>query len=374
MYRWSSCPGSVALINKLDLPKYASEYAEDGSDAHALAALCLTKGQSAGPYAGKTVKHDGRKFLVTDEMADAVQVYIDAVDEAAAREDASLLVEQRFDLSSVHPGCFGTADAVVWLAYDKTLIVFDYKHGAGVPVKVQDNPQLQYYGLGALLSSGYPAKRVKLVIVQPRCDHADGPVREWEIDAIDLLDFRADLKSYAEATEKADAPLVPGDHCRFCAAAALCPALAKRAQAVAKIEFSPVLSYDPGQLRLALDSREPLKAWLKALDEFAYNEAMQGRKLPGYKLVEKRANRKWGDEGAVIERLQDVFGDVIYQPRKVRSPAQMEKELTKTSFAQVADLVVKESSGLALVPDIDKRSAAKPSAREEFMALENGTL
>ena len=80
MYRWARCPGSVALIDKLALPKTASSYAEEGSDAHALAALCLTKNHNPGFYIGKKVDHDGRKFTVTEEMADAVQDYVDAVD------------------------------------------------------------------------------------------------------------------------------------------------------------------------------------------------------------------------------------------------------------------------------------------------------
>ena len=223
---------------------------------------------------------------------------------------------------------------MVWHAFSKTLYVFDYKHGAGIAVEVENNPQLLYYGLGALLASGYPAKRVKLVIVQPRCDHADGPVRDWEIDAIDLLDFRADLKAYAEATQRADAVLVSGDHCKFCAAAPLCPALEKKAQAVAKLEFSPVLSYDPAKLAAALDMLDAVDARAKAIREFAYQEAMEGRAPPGYKLVAKRAIRKWSDETALATRLEDTFGDVLYQPRKVCSPAQLEDELTASDLSR----------------------------------------
>ena len=374
MYRWARCrPGSVALIDKLALPKTASSYAEEGSDAHALGALCLTKRHNPGFYIGKKVDHDGRKFTVIQEMADAVQEYVDAVDAVVEDELPQrnvLLVEQQFDLSSVYPGCFGTADAVVWNSRTKLLTVFDYKHGAGVSVNVKNNPQLLYYGLGALLASGYPAKRVKLVIVQPRCDHADGPVRDWEIDAIDLLDFRADLKAYAEATQRADAVLVSGDHCKFCAAAPLCPALEKKAQALAKLEFTPALSYDPAKLAAALDMLAAVDARAKAIREFAYQEAMEGRAPPGYKLVAKRAIRKWSDETALATRLEDTFGDILYQPRKVRSPAQLEDELTAATFKTVSDLIIKESSGLALVHVNDKRPAAKLLlAKDEFTAI-----
>ena len=372
MYRWVRCPGSVALIEKLALPNFTSSYAVEGSDAHALAALCLTKNHNPGFYIGKTISPEGRKFTVTEEMAEAVQVYVDAVDAVIPNTSGGyeVQIEKRFDLSAVHPGCFGTADAVIWHAFSKTLYVFDYKHGAGIAVEVENNPQLLYYGLGALLASGYPAKRVKLVIVQPRCDHANGPVRDWEIDAIDLLDFRADLKAYAEATQRADAVLVSGDHCKFCAAAPLCPALEKKAQALAKLEFTPALSYDPAKLAAALDMLAAVDARAKAIREFAYQEAMEGRAPPGYKLVAKRAIRKWSDETALVTRLEDTFGDVLYQPRKVCSPSQLEDKLTKATFATVADLVTKESSGLALVHVNDKRPAAKLLlAKDEFTAI-----
>lgn len=369
MYRWSACPGSVREAEKAPA-KTSSRYAEEGSDAHALAAQCLKLKCAPGKYLGKLIVAEGRQFTATKEITSAVQVYLDAVDDAIGEhhETAVVMVEQRFDLSEVHPGCFGTADTVIWLPATKMLVVMDYKHGAGVPVKVEGNPQLQYYGLGALLASGYPADTIRLVVVQPRCEIDGEAVRHWDIDTIDLLDFKADLVRYAKATEQPDAPLVPGDHCRFCPAAATCDALAGRAQAVAKLEFKPTQTYDPEKLKLALDSREPLKAWLKALDEFAYAEAEAGRTPVGYKLVAKRASRKWRDEGDLIETLQDmgVADDVIFEPRSAKSPAQLEKAVGKDVVAQHA---IAESSGHVLVPEGDKRPAIKLDAKSEFVAV-----
>lgn len=376
MYRWSACPGSVRESAKAP-PQTSSVYAEAGSDAHALGAVCLREDAAPGFYIGKQIKDDGRDFTVTEEMADAVYVYVNHVCDTFERGD-TMHVEQKFDLSSVHPGCFGTADCVIWQPKTQLLHVIDYKHGAGIAVNVTDNPQLQYYGLGALLSLGYPAKRVRLTIVQPRCDHSDGPVRSWEIDAIDLLDFRADLITYAKATEDPDALLVPGDHCRFCPAAALCPALVKKAQEVAKLEFAPALSYDPAQLKMALDSREPLKAWLKALDEFAYAEAEAGRTPIGYKLVAKTARRAWRSEGEVIDYIQthpmlDLKEEDIFEPRALKSPAQLEKldglkpkTVKKVKSGPLDQFTIAESSGHALVPEDNKRPAIKKDAKSDF--------
>src|ERR1017187_3876149 len=178
MYRWSQCSGSVALIEKLTksggVKLRSSSYAMEGSAAHALAEYCLRTKIDAKKRRNWVAWHDtkswriiqtqtlegrqGDAFTVDDEMVDGVQVYLDYVRGLVGPKD-TLVVEQRFDLSEVHPGCFGTADATVWKPAEALLIAPDFKYGAGIPVKVEGNPQLQYYALGALLASNYPAKR-----------------------------------------------------------------------------------------------------------------------------------------------------------------------------------------------------------------------
>lgn len=367
MYRWSQCPGSVRLSEGVKVPD--SVYAEEGTDAHTLAAYCLVRNVEPGECAGRPLSYDGRLIDVTEEMAQAVTVYVDH-----CREDSKLgdvdYTEHQFDLSAIHPGCFGTCDRVTWRSSESLLIVRDYKHGAGIPVSPVENPQLKYYGLGALLTLKLPVKKVRLEIIQPRCETPEGAVKSWEIDAIDLVDFAADLKQYAVATEAPDAPLVPGDHCRFCPAAAMkCPAIKARAQEVAKLEFSanPVASYEPEKLRFALDSIPIMEAWIKNVREFAYAEAEAGRTPPGYKLVAKRANRKWIDEDDASGDLRNALGVQvdIYKPREILSPAQIEK-IKGVKKGQFDHLTVKESSGHTLAPESDDRPAIKQSAKDDF--------
>jgi len=353
MHRWSRCPGAVRLCE--GLPEAKSAYAEEGTRAHELAARQLS----------------GQPALAAVEDADlleAVSVYTRWV--GAERQGGELHIEVRFDLGAVHPGLFGTADCVIWRPDDKRLIVADYKHGAGVPVEVENNPQLRYYALGALLNLRYPAATVAMVVIQPRCPHPDGAIRVEVVDVVDLLDFASELKAFAVATETPDAPLVPGEHCRWCPAAAVCPALADRTQALAKIEFAPALSYDPVALARALDARAVVRAWLEALDQFAYAEAEAGRCPPGYKLVEKRATRKWINETTALEALHPFFAtrDMMFEPRALLSPARMEKVMPKSARPVLDGLVTKESAGHALVPDTDKRPAVRRSAVEDFRA------
>lgn len=372
MYRWSVCPGSVKLSQGVEVP--SSIYAEDGSDAHALAAYCFQRKVEPKSTVGHTIAYAERIFDVSQEMAEAVATYVDECEADAEPGDVDL-TEHSFDLSAIHPGCFGTCDRVTWRSIEKLLIVRDFKYGAGIPVSPVDNAQLKYYGLGALLTCGFPAERVRLQIVQPRCDHPEGIVRHWDISAIDLrMDFSIELKAFAQATEAPDAPLKPGDHCRFCPAAAMkCPAIKARAQEVAKLEFSaePLApKYDPEQLKFALDSIPIMQAWIKNVHEFAYAEAEAGR-FTSYKLVDKRATRKWRDEEDACAEIRIALGTApdVYEPRALLSPAKIEK-LKGVKKGQFDHLTVKESSGFTLVPLDDPRPAAKLSAQEDFKAIE----
>lgn len=373
MDRWASCPGSVRLSAGME--NRSSEFAAHGTAAHGVAEACLRSGKNAKDFIGETLTADGFTFEVDDEMVEAVQVYLDAVRRAYLAEDANALlhVEVRFDLSQLHDGLFGTSDCCVWQPKHRRLKVYDFKFGAGIPVEVKDNPQLAYYALGAITNLNLPAHTVEMVIVQPRCPHPDGPVRSWSIDVTELMDFRHDLIQYAKATEDPDAPLNPGDHCRWCLAAPVCPALHQKAQEVAANEFRPDLSYDPDKLAETLRWLPVLEGYAKSVREFAYAEAEHGRCPPRWKLVAKRASRKWRDEPTAIRRLVGLgLGEPeLYGPPALLSPAKIEKVLGKSKLTAevLSELTVTESSGHTLAPESDKRPAVKPAAADEFSAV-----
>ena len=102
----------------------------------------------------------------------------------------------------------------------------------------------------------------------------------------------------------------------------------------------------------------------------AHQEALAGRSPTGWKLVAKRAMRKWKSEDEVAASLSltfDLEDDQIFD-KKLRSPAQVEKLLPKDKRADMDAFVTKESSGLVLVAESDPRQPAKPDAAEEFGA------
>jgi uncharacterized protein DUF2800 len=353
MYRWSACPGSVNLSEGIE--QKSSIHAEEGTRAHEIAANMLL--------------YDIFPDDLDAETLEATSLYVETV-----RADAGsnpIEVEVRFDLSSLYPGLFGTADAVSFDPISKLMRVYDYKHGQGIIVEVENNLQLMYYGLGAMLSIDHPCSEVELIIVQPRASHPDGPIRRWRIKPYDLAEFAEALVDFAEKTEDPNAPLHAGDHCRFCPAAGICPELGDKALAIAKTEFKRTLSYDPEKLSDTLKKLDMLEGYAKSVKAFAYAEAEHGRCPPGWKLVQKRAARHWKDESTLPDDLAKLGIKDIYQEPSFKTPAQMEKGLAQKVGMKLRNHIVSISSGLTLVEESDKRPRALVDPASEFTVIED---
>lgn len=349
--RWMTCPGSVVLSD--GMPEKSSAFAEEGTQAHELAEKIL----------------QGVRATAESTMLDNVMVYVNHVQDLGGKRH----IEQRV---SVNEQVYGTADAVVWQPEDKRLHIVDLKYGAGVAVEVHGNLQLKIYALATLLTFGYPAETVTATIVQPRCPHSDGPIRSVVYDVVDLLEFHADLldaiarvddaRKLAMADWSYDLITPSEKGCRWCLAAPKCPALKQKAQTLAKQAFAPGLPYDPKALAETLDFLPILEGWIKNTREFAYAEAEKGTDIPDWKLVEKRATRKWRDESDASFRLVNVLGPEAYDEPSLKTPAAIEKMLSKEQRALLDELCVKESSGHTLVHSSDKRQAIKVDAKSAF--------
>lgn len=119
------------------------------------------------------------------------------------------------------------------------------------------------------------------------------------------------------------------------------------------MSLPPVAALTPENVAKALDWEDTIDSWFEALRERAQVDLAAGKEVPGYKLVEGRANRVWGDEAAA-ELAFAMLGDERYQPRKLKSPAQMEKVAGKE---EVAKHTVKPAGKLTVARADDKRQA-----------------
>jgi hypothetical protein len=388
-YRWMACPGSNRLI--ASLPERfqngtESAYAKEGTAAHWVAEQTLkwvdeNRTASAEEVESRILSYVGEEYggvEIDEDMAKYVMTFVWAVRSKLWPTDI-LWVEKRLDLAALNPPepMFGTVDAVV-IKPNGTVLIFDLKYGVGIHVSARNNPQMRFYALGVLLTEeAKHATEVTCTIVQPRLEN---PIRSETLAPRDLFVWGIDLMRHAEATTRPDAPIVHGeDQCRFCPAKHICPALRDEAFALAEVEFSgemplntlPVsvdnttlpspASMTPEAVAHYLDKWERAKVWGKAFDAYAIALA-EDEDIPGWDLVQTRPQRRFADEEEV-KKVLDALGVSLYKDT-MKSPAQLEKELSKAEVAKsLGHLIVSVSHGVKLV-------RAEPC--EEFTAIEEG--
>lgn len=368
-HRWMHCPASVRM-SQLAPPSKGSSYAMEGTVAHELAERCLEKNKNPEDYKGAQIG----KFEVTEEMIEAVKVYVDLVREEAGKLE--IMIEKRFDLSWLWPGMFGTNDACTLEPFG-LLRIYDYKHGAGIAVDVVDNSQLIYYAIGAAYDRETKSWRdidaIEMVIVQPRAFHRDGPIRRWRIDLDELKKWAEKLKYAAELTTWEDAPIFAGDHCGFCPAAGMCPELNRKAQVAAKSDFTKALA-DPRtltkeEIARVVSATKMITGFLTACHSLALENQMGGIEMPGLKLVRKRSSRNWIDEKDTIAMLDGAgYSDSEYNKSKLMTPNQIEKLLKDNGDSKdlVKEHIFKRDGDIDIAPVSDKRKEVVVDMALEF--------
>lgn len=372
------CPGSLKLEE--GMPDEESEYAREGSMLHAAMELALVDGmhpEQLDKFIGANLGFDGLEITrehVEMKLKPALRAWTTLVDKYRIDD---WFIEQRVSLEAVIPGAFGTIDV---LAKDKAgrLHVLDWKFGDGIFVEVEGSYQLGFYAACALYDEDEEIREfcedvtdIVLHVVQPRKgDDEDVILRSWETTDqwVEALIDQAERAVKLAQTD--NPPIKPGKWCRFCAAEPKCPARA--AMAADALSRNPE-SMTAVELADALDKADQLKSWMRKVFELAEKESVSGTTIPGWKLVEKRAQRVFTDKAAVIRILKGRKwkNDRIYKPRELKSPAQLEAEDKELYNKSLAQYVEKKSSGLTLVRDSDKRPAVADPMALLANALEN---
>lgn len=381
--RWLRCPGSVALAAESpdDDP---TEYSAEGTAAHWVRDACLSFGLDPLDFLGKRIVEDGFTFVVDMDMVDFLTPGIDSVREMGG----VMFSERRVSLDDWLPGQFGTLDCGIVL--DDMIVVNDLKYGAGVVVSPVENEQLMCYALGfyseiekLFRPGGVLPNRFLLMIDQPRAIGGGG---EWEVSLDDLIDFGERIREAGRQTYNPDAPRVAGKaQCRWCSAKPRCPEYTAFNLELFGMQFDD-LDADPAQVP-SLDSAltakqrcyvvrhaDHLRAWLADLHDQTINDARIGNPTPGLKMVlGRKGKRFWKSEEKaetfLVKRLDDPY------TRKLKSPAQAEKELTTEAWKAAGDLdlVGQTDAKPVLVMEGDRRPAHRPVAHA-FDVLDEGVL
>ena len=363
-HRWIACTPSALLEAKF--PDSYNESAEEGTFAHAWAEVQLKKffklgNQDKLNQLEKEMKED--KWYSAG-LAEYVDEYVSMVT-SLADDNSVIKIEDQLDFGKWVPGGFGTGDAV--FISDNKLTVCDLKYGKNVPVSAIDNPQLRLYALGAYEAYNflYDIEEVRVMICQPR----NGGISEETLTVEELLAWGEQVKEIAEKAIKGAGETVAGEHCRFCKAATQCKAL--RDYNLAGID--PAKGCDdlmsPEELAVVFSRADGIISYLNSVKAFCLDRALQGRPLPGYKLVEGRSNRKYTDEQKIADELLEAGYKDFYKPQQLIGITDMQKLLGKKKFeAMLSEYLIKPPGKPVLVPVTDARPEYN-NAADDFEVL-----
>ncbi len=358
-HRWLECPPSAKLC--LEQEDRASPYAQQGTECHELCAYLVEKSL------GRDVEDPTENLTYYDqEMQDCAESYRDYVTEQieAAKQhcpDPQVLIEQRLDFSRWVENGFGTGDCVI--VADEVLQIIDYKHGLGVLVSAEKNPQMMCYALGALeLFDGlYDISEISMTIFRPRREN----VSTYAMTKEELLTWADEvLKPTAELAYEGKGEFKAGDHCQFCKVKAICRKRAEYNLELARYDFEMPAILEDTEIAAILPRIDSLTSWVADLKEYALQQALSGTHYEGFKVVEGRSNRKYSDEAEVASAAENAGYDP-YEKKLIGITA-MTALMGKKKFEEVLGSYITKPQGKpALVPEADKRLAIN-TAYEDF--------
>lgn len=405
--RWALCPGSIREEAKY--PDTGSgPAAADGTHSHTLLEHCIKTGLSDPmDQVGDVFSDHEGTFKVDADRAARVKTAIEYIRERSMNGLFSVISEQKVDPEFLlgRKDLSGTVDCQI-IGPD-FLELIDYKDGMGV-VTAEGNMQLEQYAYGVLagyklpVNGAFPFSRVIMTIVQPKLAlKGMKPITSHEVTVKSLMDNIGTIVLQAAATDKPDAPLVPGEsQCKFCRAKGSCAALAGNVMKEVGIMFQPVVTetldvaqqsadkdpatMDDAQICQIMEAAPLMRQLLEAVEKEAMRRMESGISIPGLKLVHGRGSRAWAlPEEEMAEKLikMGIPKSAVYETKLV-TPAKAEKltwekrdgtkvSLTERQLKRMDQEYVSKLAGkLTVAPESDGRQAVIMNAAPMFSAVE----
>jgi hypothetical protein len=397
------------------LPDRGSKYADEGTAAHALFGDMIEGNPTQAAYVV-----NGTSWPVTPDMLTAVSAAVDAVKDRTF--NAVVLSEQRVNYSGFlgvpTEDAWGTSDIIA--AEGSELQVDDYKHGMGVEVFAEGNPQMMLYALGALEAVDDllgPFETVRMTIHQPRIKHAPdewvitvGQLKAWAAGAAtDSVIEQLGAESYARMIREhthlkppltqakwEETYLRPNEKsCKFCKAKSTCPALRNEA-ALTVFESSPAspdefdglaMAETPKQSDVAwlakvLSKADLIEGYLKAVRAEVEARLLEGVDVPGFKLVRgKQGNRAWGNateaEAALKSmrlKVEEMYDLKLISPTTAEKLAKA-KAIGPRQWKTLQEGITRSEGAMHVTPDSDPRLAlVLTKVADEFDIVSTDTV
>lgn len=309
------CAGSLFFT---DLPEDPpNDAAKEGTAAGEYLERLLTAGGAAATHARNGVPFDvDMKFYgatTCKEIKDAAKGEINCEVPINWQTPSGIWINGKYDAS--------------YEGHDGALHVDDYKYGFGL-VEVEENWQILGYAIGEVIRRNKAYNEIVLTIRQPRAHHECGPVRSWRIGYSELLARKEQIETRMQQIVDGEKSLVSCTHCKYCRAAAFCPAFNKAYHRGVDLVHDFIQdTLDETELSFQLDLVNRIEDLVKtrrsSLELLAITRIKDGKLIPDYALDQKLANRTWqgGIDPAAIKMLTGK--DVTRT--EMMSPAQAEK-------------------------------------------------
>ena len=373
--RWLTCTPSAVLTKELDAKP--SPYAEEGTEAHELGEmkLRLAFGKwSQQEYNSNYLMFKARSKYWSEEMEEFVNHYVNLVKEQAEGH-TEIYFELRVDYSHIInvPDHKGTCDCVI--LFPDRLVIIDLKYGKGVEVLAPQNSQLALYALGACFTLKAEVSELRMIVCQPRLENYSS----WDVSFMEVWYWGTSFaREKAQLAKDGKGDFCPGEkQCRWCKLRGSCSARAQHTIEEAQTIFGEetdgditalivpeerkALAHQVSLEKLAIVLEiAPLYAqWLSDVQAYAYQIAMSGTQIPGYKLVQGRTTRKIENEEGLVRALTSggVPQEKLYKPAKLLGLGELEKLVGKKHFEIIsAPFINKPAGEPTLVPESDKRA------------------
>jgi hypothetical protein len=341
-------------------PKPSSKYADEGTLLHDAIAQVLDKNVKPESLLGMTYQD---QVLTQDLIDNKLHIALDLLGQVDPNLEMEYAVETEVGFGDFLPDVFGSCDLLGRIG--NRAIVLDWKFGDGVAVGVEENEQLLFYAAAAMRTPSVSwvfdgATEIECVIIQPPM------IRRWVTTVERVKQFELQLLQAVKASQKKDAPIEAGEHCRWCSAKPVCP---KMTGAVDRALHTQLENIDASKIGAYLVNCDLLEQWITDLRALAHQLLEADKPVPGWKLVNKRATRQWANEAVVDDVLSKVIPQDELYVSKIISPAQAEKVLKKLGEKLPDDLVVAISSGSTLAREDDPRPAVVQIGKQLTAAL-----
>lgn len=356
-HRWIACPGSMTFPPD---PDDHNEYSDEGTCAHAVAALAYETNKPVSNWVGTPIEvGEFRTYTFREDMVEPTQRYVDHITarlpmyEATWAEDAVPI-----DMLTGEEGATGTCDHAGLTGDGLELHVDDLKFGHR-RVSAKDNEQLLMYAAGVYFGRLTEPRRQKLQrivlrIHQPRVRETPD---EWIVDPEEMLRIRSVCRAAVKEASSPSPRFNPGpEQCQYCPGKGVCEAQTAAVQAAIG---EPLPDADVATLGRLGRLLPMVEEWIKAVRSKLEGTILSGKSVPGWKLVQGKAGaRKWSDEAAAEEALKKLRlkKDVMYD-MKLISPTVAEKRLEKRQYAKLESLITRAEGGLSVAPEEDSRPA-----------------